>query len=368
MDEQANQGNPDRQPDFGPASLSPAGATVIGARQPLVAFNIYLTTEDVSIAGKIARSIRNSSGGLRFIKAMGVIVEGRAQVSMNLTNFRQTPVFRVVEMVRREAERYGVGIHHSELVGLIPQEALVDSAVWYTQLDGFEPDQILEQRMAGMLAGRNQTTVLDQVSFLDELARGTPTPGGGSASAFTAAAAAALVAMVARLTVGKKKYADVETRMWALIDQAEALRKECTAAIDEDAAAFQALLSANRLPKDKPEQIEARSQAIQAATRGAIQIPDRVAHKAVEVMALALEAACYGNKNAISDAGSAAALARAAFTGGGLNVRINCLGLEDQPVVQAYLVELAGLENRAAQIESELQKILVERGNLPLHP
>src|SRR5512140_404590 len=127
--------NPEREPDFGPQALGPAGATVIGARQPLVAFNIYLTTDDVSIAGKIARSIRNSSGGLRFVKAMGVLVEGRAQVSMNLTNFRQTPVFRVVEMVRREAERYGVGVHHTELVGLIPQEALVDSAVWYTQLD-----------------------------------------------------------------------------------------------------------------------------------------------------------------------------------------------------------------------------------------
>ena len=118
--------NPDREPDFGQAAIGPAGATVIGARQPLIAFNVYLTTDDVSIAGKIARAVRNSTGGLRYVKAMGVLVEGRAQVSMNLTNFRQTPVFRVVEMVRREAERFGVSIHHTELVGLIPQEAVVD--------------------------------------------------------------------------------------------------------------------------------------------------------------------------------------------------------------------------------------------------
>ncbi len=116
---------------------------MIGARDPLVAFNVYLTTNDVSIAQKISKAVRHSSGGLRFVKAMGILVDGRAQVSMNLTNFRKTPVARVVEMIRREAQRYGVAIHHSELVGLIPQEALVDAAVWYTQLDQFEKDQML---------------------------------------------------------------------------------------------------------------------------------------------------------------------------------------------------------------------------------
>jgi len=138
---------PVKTPDFGPSTLGKAGATVIGARQPLIAFNIYLTTNDVSIAQKIARAVRHSSGGLRYVKGMGVMVEGRAQVSMNLTNYRKTPVARVVEFVRREAERYGVGIHHSELVGLIPQEALIDAAQWYIQLDDFESDQILEQKL-----------------------------------------------------------------------------------------------------------------------------------------------------------------------------------------------------------------------------
>jgi glutamate formiminotransferase/formiminotetrahydrofolate cyclodeaminase len=200
--------NAERQPDFGPAKLGTAGATVIGARAPLIAFNIYLTTSDVAIAQKIAKAVRNSSGGLRFVKGMGVLVEGMAQVSMNLTNYRKTPVFRVVELVRREAQRYGVGIHHSELVGLIPQEALVESAVWYTQLDQFEPEQILENRL---FAAQAQATTMPEnpYIFIEQLASADPTPGGGSAAASTAAEAEALVAMVGRVTVGKKAYAAV---------------------------------------------------------------------------------------------------------------------------------------------------------------
>ena len=130
--------DPARKPDFGPSKLGSAGATVIGARAPLIAYNVYLTTDDITIAQKIAKSMRNSSGGFRFIKALGLLVDGRAQVSMNMTNFHQTPIFRVVESIRREAQRYGVSIHHSELVGLTPQESLIDSAVWYLQLDGFQ--------------------------------------------------------------------------------------------------------------------------------------------------------------------------------------------------------------------------------------
>ena len=123
---------------------------MIQARQPLIAYNVYLTTDDVSIARKIARDVRHSSGGLRYVKAWAWWVDDRAQVSMNLTNFRGTPIARVVELIRREAARYG-GRASQRLVGLIPQEALVDAAVWYLQLDQFEPDQILEQRMATLV-------------------------------------------------------------------------------------------------------------------------------------------------------------------------------------------------------------------------
>ncbi len=137
-----------RAPDFGPASVGKAGATAIGARPPLVAFNVYLNTDDVEIAKAIARAVRHSNGGLHYVKALGLLVEGRAQVSMNLTNYRQTPIHRVVEMIRREAVRYGVAIVSGEVVGLIPNEALVDAARFYLQLDGFSPDQILENRLA----------------------------------------------------------------------------------------------------------------------------------------------------------------------------------------------------------------------------
>ncbi len=140
--------NPQRAPDFGPARIGKAGATVVGARLPLIAFNVYLSTDDVEIARAIARAVRHSSGGLRYVKALGLLVEGQAQVSMNLTGYRQTPIHRVLEMIRREAARYGVSVVRSEVVGLIPNEALVDAARFYLQLDGFSPDQILENRLA----------------------------------------------------------------------------------------------------------------------------------------------------------------------------------------------------------------------------
>lgn len=139
--------DPARDPDFGPLRLGSAGATAVGARAFLIAFNIYLNSDTVEIAKKIAKTVRHSSGGLRFVQAMGVLVDGQAQVSMNLTDFSRTPLHVVVELVRREAARYGVLISHSELVGLIPQQALLDAATWYLQLDGFKPDQVLENRL-----------------------------------------------------------------------------------------------------------------------------------------------------------------------------------------------------------------------------
>jgi glutamate formiminotransferase len=141
--------NPQRAPDFGPRRMSRAGATAIGARPPLIAFNVYLTSDDVRIAQAIARAVRHSSGGLRYVKALGLLVEGRAQVSMNLTNYRKTPIARVVEMIRTEAARYGVSIAESEIVGLLPQEALLDAAAHYLQLHHFSAGQVLENRLEG---------------------------------------------------------------------------------------------------------------------------------------------------------------------------------------------------------------------------
>lgn len=355
--------NPDRSPDFGPAQLGSAGATVIGAREPLIAFNIYLNTQNVEIARKIARTIRFSGGGLRYLKAMGVLVDGLAQVSMNLTNFHHTPIAQVVEMVRREALRYGVSIHHSELVGLVPQQALVDAAVWYTQMDEFEYHQILENKLSSAVPLVESGTSAD---FLDQLASASPAPGGGSASAFTAAQGAALVAMVARLTLGKKKYASVENEMWRLVEQAEDLRRQLTSLVAEDAAAFEKVIAAARLPKDTPEQETARQQAMQAASLEAARVPLRTARLALQVLQHSIQAASLGNSNAISDAAAASALAHAAIVGAGGNVRINLAGLPHGSDVQAIEVELMDIEENAAKADQEIRRVISERANLKI--
>jgi glutamate formiminotransferase/formiminotetrahydrofolate cyclodeaminase len=350
----------ERAPDFGPSELGPAGATVIGVRAPLIAYNVYLTTEDVGIAKKIARAIRQSSGGLRFVKSIGLLVDGRAQVSMNLTDFTKTPIARVVETIRREAERYGVGIHHSELVGLAPQASLIEAARWYLQMDQFEPDQILETRLfeaRGEVGDPSET-------FLERLASGTPTPGGGSAAAHVGATAAALVAMVARLTTGKKKYTDVEERMKEAIDQAEKLRADLSLAVERDSVAFDAFMTALKLPKETEEEKAVRATAVETATHGATAVPLDVARMALEVLKMAAEMAETGNTNAASDAGAGAAMATAAFEAAGLNVRINALGAKDESAVTIWLDELEGLKAEHAELVERVQAALKNRAGL----
>ncbi len=144
------ESDPDRAPDFGPARVGPAGGTIIGARPFLIAYNVYLKDADVEVANRISRAIRHSNGGFRFVKGMGLEVEGMAQVSMNLTDFTRTPIYRVQEAIRREAERYGARIAFAELVGMIPQQALIDAARWYLQLDRMSDEQILENRLAAL--------------------------------------------------------------------------------------------------------------------------------------------------------------------------------------------------------------------------
>jgi glutamate formiminotransferase / formiminotetrahydrofolate cyclodeaminase len=358
--------NPDRAPDFGPSKVSPAGATVIGARHPLIAYNVYLNTDDLAVAKKVAQALRHSSGGLRYVKALGMLVEGRAQVSMNLTNYRATPVARVVELVRREAARYGVTVLRSELVGLIPQEALVEAASWYLQLDQFEPDQILERRLEQSRAEQAEPShpATTGAEFLEALAAPTATPGGGSAAAYAGAQAAALVGMVARLTMGKKKYAAVEEQMQSLAAQADEFRRQLAQAVDDDAGAYTQVMAAYKLPKETAAQLEERNSAIQKAILGAIAVPMHVAHLAVQTLDLAAVAVWQGNINAMSDGGSAAALARAALNGAALNVRTNMVSLTDPSLAQEDLGSLAKLEARATQIEATIKEALTERGGI----
>jgi glutamate formiminotransferase/formiminotetrahydrofolate cyclodeaminase len=331
----------------------------------LIAYNVYLTTDEVAIAEKIARAIRHSSGGLRYIKALGLLVNGRAQVSMNLTDFHKTPIARVQELIRREATRYGVGIHHSELVGLIPEDALVETAVWYMQLDQFDNEQILEKRLHAIQTIEQPQEIISDTRFLDALAAGTAAPGGGSAAAYAGSMAAALVAMVARLTIGKKKYAAVETQMKTIVERAEELRLELATAVQDDASAYQAVMATFQMPRTTPDEVSAFEAAMESATLKAAQVPLEVAFKAVEVLELSLQVIESGNRNAISDGGSAAALAGAALKGAGLNVRINVASLEDKTPAADLIHQIEDLDHLALGLQDRIQAILVGRGGLP---
>src|SRR5438094_2388176 len=208
--------NHDRQPDVGEPKMHPtAGVTVVGARKFLVAYNVNLNTPDVSIANKIAKAIRFSSGGLRYVKSMGVELKARnlAQVSINLTDYEQTPMHRVYEMVKREAQRYGAVPVGSEIVGLVPKKAIEMAADYVLQLENFLRSQVFENKLADALSDAPVMTAKDgrlaglARPFLHALAAPSATPGGGSASAFAAALAASLGQMVAGLSRKKKSQA-----------------------------------------------------------------------------------------------------------------------------------------------------------------
>src|SRR5207237_6308304 len=208
--------NPARKPDFGEASLHPtAGACVVGARKFLIAYNIFLNTTDVEIAKKIAKAVRFSSGGLRYVKAAGFLVRGQAQVSMNLTDFEQTPMHRVFEMVRAEAARYGVRPASSEIVGLVPKKAIEQAAEWYLQVENFDSSLILENRLTAVMGGKMAVGGIRAgvEPFIEQLAAPVAAPGGGSAAAASGAMAAALGVMVASMSRGKKAYVQYERQI-----------------------------------------------------------------------------------------------------------------------------------------------------------
>ncbi|PID86818.1 MAG: glutamate formimidoyltransferase [Chloroflexi bacterium] len=349
--------NPKREPDFGPAEPKRWGATVIGARPFLIAYNIYLNSDDAALADKIAKSVRFIGGGLRFVQAKGFLVEGQAQVSMNLTNFNKTSMYHVQEMVRREAARYGLTITHAELVGLIPQKALLETAKWYLQIDELDDKQILEFQ----LQEKQQETASDSLplQFLDDTAAAQATPGGGSVAALAGALGAALTQMVAGLTLNKKKYANVQDKTDAIRVESIRLRKQLTAAVAEDAAAFDQVMAAYRNKGlDKAE----RAQAIESATIGAGEVPLRVARLSRDVAILAQEIGAIGNVNAVTDAAAAAYMALAAVQAASLNVRVNGAGLADQELAKAWQGEVATLIEETTKIAERVAATASERG------
>ena len=314
--------NPARRPDFGELRVHPtAGATVVGARKFLIAYNVFLNTADVEIAKKVAKAVRFSSGGMRFVKGAGFLVRGMAQVSMNLTDFEQTPIHRVFEVVKREAARYGAMPVSSEIVGLVPKAALEQAAEWFLQVENFDSSLILENRLAAVMSGRAAVGGLRAgvEPFIEQLAAPTATPGGGSASAASGAMAAGLAHMVGSMSRGKKAYLQHEAQLSEAIARLGSLREELKAAIDADAASYKVVMKAYRAARETDD----GGAGVNAALRQATSVPLSVAERAAEVAQIAEMLKPITNPNMASDLTSAIALAQAALTGAMANVEIN---------------------------------------------
>jgi len=336
--------NPARKPDFGESRVHPtAGATVVGARKFLIAYNVFLNTPDVDIAKKIAKAVRFSTGGLRFVKGAGFLVRGMAQVSMNLTDFEQTPVHRVFELVKREAARYGVMPVSSEIVGLIPKKALEQAAEWFLQVESFDSSLILENRLSAVMGGKIAVGGLRAgvEPFVEQLAAPTATPGGGSAAAAAGAMAAGLAHMVASMSRGKKAYLSYESELSAAIARLSHLREELKAAVDADSESYNAVMKAYKSAKEAAD----GDAMIDAALKGATKIPFGVAEAAREVGDLASKLGPITNPNMKSDLTTASALARAAIEGALANVEINLSSIKDEAFVRETRERVVSLVN-----------------------
>ena len=342
--------NPARDPDFGPRQIHPtAGAVVIGARPFLVAYNVYLgPASNLAVAKDVAKAVRGSSGGLRYVKGLGLEVDGQAQVSMNLVDIEKTPLYRAFDMVKMEAEARGVSPTWSEIVGLVPERALFDTAARHVQLREFSPDLVLERKVRSAVSGGVSLS-----GFVSSVASSTPTPGGGSVSAHVGALAAALAQMVAGLTVGRKKYAAVDDEMKQVALDAADVGNQLSALVESDAQAYTAVSDAYKLPKEPDDAAVRRSEAITEALLGASRVPLDTARACARVAELAATVAVKGNTNAVSDAGVAALLAEAACRGAAYNVRINIAALEDRSRGASLAAEATDLVARTGKFAAQ---------------
>jgi formiminotetrahydrofolate cyclodeaminase len=347
--------NLERQPDVGEPKLHPtAGVTVVGARKFLIAYNVNLNTSDVGIANKIAKAIRFSSGGLRYVKSMGVELKARnlAQVSINLTDFEQTPMHRVYEMVKREAARYGVRPVGSEIVGLIPKKAIEMASDYFLQLENFSPAQVFENKLADALGGAPLDVARDgklarlAQPFLDGVAAPTATPGGGSVAAFAGALAAALGQMVAGLSRKKKSQAAFADQLSTALDELRRAADELTEAVDRDAAAYDAVMAAFKLPHGDAQETRKREERIQAATKGAAEVPMQVAERTVALFERLGQLEGIAAASMRSDLYVARLMAGAGARGALANVEINLDSLTDAVYVSSMRVKIAALRER----------------------
>jgi glutamate formiminotransferase/formiminotetrahydrofolate cyclodeaminase len=386
--------DPAWKPDAGPSAFNARlGATVVGAREFLIAYNVNVNTRDQKLANEVALNIREAGrlkrdakgdvvkdaagqdlrvpGRLKAVKAIGWYIEQyrQAQVSVNLLSFRTTPLHEVYETAREEAAKLGLVVTGSELVGLTPLEPLVEAGRFYlrrqgrstglperelveiaiqslglAQLSPFDPGKrVIEYavRMPGPLV----SMTVDR--FVDEVSSNSPAPGGGSVSALAGSLGAALAAMVANLTVGKKGYESAWAPCSALAERAQSIKSGLVAAVDEDTRAFDDVLAAMRLPKATEAEQKARQDAIAAAYEKATSVPLATARLCLQALELCEEAAARGNRNSASDAGVGALLAKAGLEGALLNVRINLPSVREGAFKKATVAEIADLQAKA---------------------
>lgn len=404
---------PEWKPDFGPSEFdAKRGATVIGARDFLVAYNVNLNTTSTRRANAIAFDVREAGrvmregdpltgkiitnpdgtpksvpGSLKAVKAIGWYIEeyGIAQISMNLTNISVTPVHIAFDEVCKKANERGIRVTGSELVGLIPLKAMLDAGRYFLQkqkrstgvsekelikiaiksmgldeLGPFKPEErIIEYQLKG--AGDARLVKMDLTAFADETASESPAPGGGSISAYVGSLGVSLATMVANLSSHKKGWDDrwEEFSQWA--DKGQRIKNELLRLVDEDTAAFNRIMTAFGLPKGSEEEKKIRSQAIQDATKYAIEVPFKVMQLSYESMTIIRAMAEHGNPNSVSDAGVGALCARSAVMGAFMNVRINASGYNDKTLVNDIIRKGQDLEAKTIAEENAILKIVNEK-------
>src|SRR3984957_1652003 len=389
---------PEWKPDFGPAEFdAKRGATVIGARDFLVAYNINLNTTSVRRANAIAFDVREAGrtkiengktialpGTLKSVKAIGWYIEeyGIAQISMNLTNITVTPVHIAFDEVCKKADTRGIRITGSELVGLIPLQAMLDAGKYFLRkqerslgvsekeliriasrslgLDELSPFKPEERIIEYILRDKNDSKLVSMTlsDFADETASETPAPGGGSISAYVGALGASLATMVANLSAHKKGWDERWSAFSAWAEKGQQYKNELLKLVDADTKAFNQIMNAFTLPKSTEEEKKFRTQAIQAATKHAIEVPFSVmqqAHASMEVIKAMAET---GNPNSVSDAGVAALCARTAVMGAFMNVRINAKDFADKNIVTDIIAKGKEIEDKAIALEKTILEIV----------
>jgi glutamate formiminotransferase / formiminotetrahydrofolate cyclodeaminase len=382
-------------PDAGPARFDPRfGAPVVGAREFLIAYNVNLNTRDRKLANEIALNIREGGrlkrdaagnpvtdekgvqvkvpGRLKAVRAIGWYIEQyrQAQVSINLINFKTTPLHVVFETVREEAEKLGLIVTGSELVGLTPLQPLTDAGRFYLRkqgksagaperdvveiavrslgLDQLGPFDADKKVIEYQFRKRGALVAMPADRFVDEVSSESPAPGGGSVAALAGSLAAALAAMVANLTVGKKGYEAAWAELSDLAERAQSVKDRLVKAVDDDTDAFNAAMAAMRMPKSTPDEQAARNAALEAGYQQAARVPMDTAKACLEAIHLAAVVAEKGNTNSASDAGVAALMARAGVEGAVLNVLINLGSVKDDAFKQACRVESEDLVKEGA--------------------